>query len=161
MDLANTINTFLIFLMWALMILLTLMLYWLGVLVFFSPSFRLRKLRKLYREDMMEYNELLADISRKRIEKADEKLQYEKLIVQKDEINKEITKINNLKHTYEDELKSKAEAVEMLNEFLATKEGNLWLKQYVAKKTAETALKESDETSEEKPEKVKKGKSSK
>src|SRR5690606_28449405 len=99
MDLANTINTFLIFLMWALMILLTLMLYWLGVLVFFSPSFRLRKLRKLYREDMMEYNELLADISRKRIEKADEKLQYEKLIVQKDEINKEITKINNLKHT--------------------------------------------------------------
>lgn len=161
MDLANTINTFLIFLMWALMILLTLMLYWLGVLVFFSPSFRLRKLRKLYREDMMEYNELLADISRKRIEKADEKLQYEKLIVQKYEINKEITKINNLKHTYEDELKSKAEAVEMLNEFLATKEGNLWLKQYVAKKTAETALKESDETSEEKPEKVKKGKSSK
>src|SRR5690606_27595365 len=146
---------------WALMILLTLMLYWLGVLVFFSPSFRLRKLRKLYREDMMEYNELLADISRNRIEKADEKLQYEKLIVQKDEINKEITKINNLKHTYEDELKSKAEAVEMLNEFLATKEGNLWLKQYVAKKTAESALKESDETSEEKPEKGKKGKSSK
>jgi hypothetical protein len=143
------------------MILLALLIYWFTVFVFFSPSFRLRKLRKLYREDMMEYNELLADISRKRIEKADEKLQYEKLIVQKDEINKEITKINNLKHTYEDELKSKAEAVEMLNEFLATKEGNLWLKQYVAKKTAESALKESDETSEEKPEKVKKGKGSK
>ena len=93
MDLTIAINAFLVFIIYFIMFLLALLAWWVLVLVLYAPSFRLRKLKKLIREDNMEYNEILAEKSRLNIEKANTQLQYDKLVIQKSNTLDEIKQL--------------------------------------------------------------------
>lgn len=132
MDLTIALNAFLVFIIYFVMFLLLLLAWWVFVLVLYAPSFRLRKLKKLIREDNMEYNEILADKSRLNIEKANTQLQYDKLVVQKSNIYDEIKQLEKERKEVSQQLTANSDAMTMLNEFLNTPDGKKWLASYAA-----------------------------
>lgn len=157
MDLGYHINILIIWVIWFVIILLTCVAFWLGILAAYAPSFRLRKLKKLIRQDNQEYNEILADKARLQIEKANTQLQYDKLVVQKSNTYDEIKQAEKQLTTVNQQLTANQDAMNMLNEFLNTPAGKQWLATYAALQAAKE--KETDTAaSDESKAKPKKGK---
>lgn len=149
MDLTIAINAFLVFIIYFIMFLLALLAWWVLVLVLYAPSFRLRKLKKLIREDNMEYNEILAEKSRLNIEKANTQLQYDKLVIQKSNTLDEIKQLEKERKAVSENLQSNSEAMNMLNDFLDTVDGKKWLAGYAVTQAAK--LKQATEVPPDEP----------
>lgn len=136
MDLAFWINSLIVTFIIFTIAMLLFIIWWVFVLVLYAPSFRLRKLKKLIKEDNMEYNEILAEKSRLHIEKANTQLQYDKLVVQKSDTYKEIKDAQKELEQVAKELRSQKDSLDMLNKFLDSPSGKQWLAIYAAKQIA-------------------------
>lgn len=140
MDITFWVNSLLVTLMLFAIVMLFAIMWWVTVFVLYAPSFRLRKLRKLIREDNMEYNEILAEKSRLHIEKANTQLQYDKLVIKKAEVDSEIKQNEKLLEKTKLQLRAESDSLNMLNEFLNTAPGKKWLATYASKTAAQEAL---------------------
>ena len=149
MDLTIAINSFLIFVIYFVIYLLIFISWWLFVLGLYLPSFRLRKLKKLIREDNMEYNEILAEKSRVLIEKANTQLQYDNLVIQKSKVRDEIKELEKEQRVISQQLQANADTMNMLNEFLNTPDGKKWLSIYAVQQSIKNDQQEVLEVTEE------------
>jgi len=140
MDINFWVNSLLVTLMLFAIVMLFAIMWWVIVFVLYAPSFRLRKLRKLIREDNMEYNEILAEKSRLHIEKANTQLQYDKLVIKKAEVDQQIKENEKLLEKTKLQLRAETDSLNMLNEFLNTPAGKKWLAVYSSKLIAEETL---------------------
>jgi len=140
MDINFWVNSLLVTLMLFAIAMLFAIMWWVIVFVLYAPSFRLRKLRKLIREDNMEYNEILAEKSRLHIEKANTQLQYDKLVIKKAEVDQQIKENEKLLEKTKLQLRAETDSLNMLNEFLNTPAGKKWLAVYSSKLIAEETL---------------------
>lgn len=127
MDLTSAINNLIIFIIYFVIFMLILLAWWFFIFVLFAPAFRNRKLKKLIREDMQEYNEILADKARVSIEKANTQLQYDKLVIQKSEKSDEIkAATKELENTQRMIVENKA-LLDTLAEFIKTPQGQVFI----------------------------------
>ncbi len=140
MDINFWVNSLLVTLMLFAIVMLFAIMWWVIVFVLYAPSFRLRKLRKLIREDNMEFNEILAEKSRLHIEKANTQLQYDKLVIKKAEVDQQIKENEKLLEKTKLQLRAETDSLNMLNEFLNTPAGKKWLAVYSSKLIAEETL---------------------
>lgn len=152
MDLTSAINTFIVFIIYFFMFMLTLLAWWFLIFVLFAPSFRNRKLKKLIREDIQEYNEILAEKARISIEKSNAQLQYDKLVIQKAEKNDEIkAATKELENTQRMIVENKA-LIDTLAEFIKTPQGQVFIQTQAQKQLIkEQQSKETEPKAKKKP----------
>ena len=132
MDLGFWLNSLLVTLMLFGIVMLFALMWWVSVFVLYAPSFRLRKLKKLIREDNMEYNEILAEKSRLNIEKANTQLQYDNLVIRKSEVQSEIKDAEKEREIIKNKLALEKSTLDALAAFVKTPSGHAWLQAYTA-----------------------------
>lgn len=156
MDLTSAINNLIIFIIYFVIIMMSFLAWWFFIFVLFAPSFRNRKLKKLIREDMQEYNEILADKARVSIEKANKQLQYDKLVLQEAEKNDAIKAASKeLENTQRMIVENKA-LLDTLAEFIKTPQGQVFIQTQAQKQLIKEQQSKVDEPKGNKESKGKK-----